>query len=430
MRARGSTALLAAALLGSLLRADCKKGGGGGKSAGVGRLRGESAAATSADPRELPQCFTRPVDFRSPIRGVWSTVNVPVAPPAAAYACPFRRAWERCTSDRSDVWSAAFAPHDCTLSPIRAGPFLERMRGRRLIFVGDSVHVQMAVAVACALHAQIPSINATLKYDAWKPLKKRCGDTPLERCHWENGCIDFPRGVSVCMRFVSVVGNRRVLDAALVGLQATDVVVYGSVGLHFKEGGFSADAVELVQEASMAPGLGALEASILLQAMFKLPGRVRPFLVWREVTAQHFGAAGGHYTGSADYNQLNMSHVCIQHPPAEMEAGNRWNPAGNAIMEAHGVPILRVWDATQQAHFAHVGYGDCTHYCNAPGPVPEHWTLLLTNLLERFWPEEATAQLVTREEGQACFLPAKCRHVNSVAGRLDVRTSGAGGVKS
>ena len=173
----------------------------------------------------------------------------------------------------------------------------------------------------------------------------------------------------------------------------------------------------------MAPGLGALEASMLIQAMFKLPGNARPFLVWREVTAQHFGAAGGHYTGSADYNYLNMSHVCIQHPPAEMEAGNKWNPSGNAIMEAHGVPILRVWDSTQQAHFAHVGYGDCTHYGNAPGPVTEHWTLLLTNLLERFWPAEPSAQLATQEEGQACFLPAKCRFINSAAvtGRQNVR---------
>lgn len=69
----------------------------------------------------------------------------------------------------------------------------------------------------------------------------------------------------------------------------------------------------------------------------------------------------------------------MAHPTAEMEAEQRWNPVANAAMADAGVPVLRVWAATQQAHAFHIGFGDCTHWCQLRGGVPE---LLLPPLVE------------------------------------------------
>ena len=69
--------------------------------------------------------------------------------------------------------------------------FLATLEGRRLLFIGDSTHVQLAVALMCALHeANSSSVHeAKLKYLEAKALRKRCGATPLAKCHWENGCV-------------------------------------------------------------------------------------------------------------------------------------------------------------------------------------------------------------------------------------------------
>lgn len=92
-----------------------------------------------------------------------------------------------------------------------------------------------------------------------------------------------------------------------------------------------------------------------------------------------FVARGGHYVGRDNYNLLNATSACVAHPTAEMEAEQRWNPVANAAMADAGVPVLRVWAATQQAHAFHIGFGDCTHWCQLRGGVPE---LLLPPLVE------------------------------------------------
>ena len=116
-------------------------------------------------------------------------------------------------------------------------------------------------------------------------------------------------------------------------------------------------------------------------------------LLWREATAQHFLARSGHYVGRDNYKLLNATSACVAHPTAEMEAEQRWNPVANAAMADAGVPVLRVWAATQQAHAFHIGFGDCTHWCQLRGGVPE---LLLPPLVLLLPPPRATASCTPR----------------------------------
>ena len=64
----------------------------------------------------------------------------------------------------------------------------------------------------------------------------------------------------------------------------------------------------------------------------------------------------------------------------EMVEHNAWNRAGQPLIRAAGVPILDVWRSTSLAWNAHVGFGDCTHWC-VPG-VMDHWTDPLHSLVQ------------------------------------------------
>jgi len=109
-------------------------------------------------------------------------------------------------------------------------------------------------------------------------------------------------------------------------------------------------------------------------------------LLWREATAQHFSALGGHYDDAKEglefrlTNRRTLNRTCLPHSASEMEAHAHWNRAANGVLHAAGVPILRVWHSTATAWDAHVDFGDCTHFCQ-PG-VPDRWAkALMVSLL-------------------------------------------------
>ena len=77
------------------------------------------------------------------------------------------------------------------------------------------------------------------------------------------------------------------------------------------------------------------------------------------MSAQHFSAPGGHYTGLENYNEMKPRAFCTQHPEKEMRRLQLWNPAANKVVAARGVPILHVWEASVAAARAHIGFGDC-----------------------------------------------------------------------
>ena len=102
---------------------------------------------------------------------------------------------------------------------------LNRLRGRRLTFVGDSTNVQFAAAFACALYAADPALlrEYQLHFEP-RPnaLRKRCGDTPLNKCHWQSACMTFET-VRFCVCGAWRIGQPR---ACLEDHGSLDVIVY------------------------------------------------------------------------------------------------------------------------------------------------------------------------------------------------------------
>ena len=279
--------------------------------------------------------------------------------------CPFRRPWEAC--------SASKTRHDAAPLSIDGSVFRNRLAGRRLLFVGDSLHVQMAVALACQLHAQDASSLVEASLNWWPAnsagtLRKRCAQDSAEagRCHWEKGCIRFHPNITVCTCFVSTLAGQA---KCLNDLTASDLLVYGSIALYYGE--THQDPSEVAQAARAE--VANLFSNERLRSL-RLP------VIWREVTAQHFISPGGHYRGSVDYNLFNRSQrACTKHPYAEMVTQHLWNGIANPLVHAHGARILPVWEQTSMNSRDHLGYGDCTHFCS-PG-VPDRWVELLDHEL-------------------------------------------------
>jgi len=298
-------------------------------------------------------------------------------------ACPFMRPWESCAT-RSEaraayVASLEFIPDSgCIVPSFDAAQVLQIMSGRVLLFVGDSVHIQFFASFACHFYEQVSQqimMRNTLQWLSPENIRKRCNGA--RKCHYESGCIFFKNDFKLCVcgLFSAMPKLHRPLFHKCIKDMRTenrDVVVYGSVGLHHT--GETVTHQDEIHVQTMAEK----EAQMVLEYMRRLPSA--PRIIYREVTAQHFSSPGGHFVHSwmTDYNRPNASATCASGLDAsEMRKYHQWNKFANPIFERAGVPILRVWESTSLAWNAHVGHGDCTHFC-LPG-IPDLWSALLAD---------------------------------------------------
>jgi hypothetical protein len=346
--------------------------------------------------------------------------------------CPFLRPWESCAAYEDTRAAGQRAASHSHLSALHHGAAFEhllpKLTGRTLLFVGDSIHRQLFVAFACSLHATCPGCLREFNASWTKPSKdrrstaKRCHGQP--QCDFTGACITWHanaangsslykpkrtmqlkmrRGKEIVMctcdsskwvpaRGVGWAKHREVqLTSPHVGkcmalfdhLRASDVIVYGSAGLH---------KIAWVNGQNQLLAHARQEVDTVLHSLRDTFGPRRPYLLWRELTAQHFPGPAGFFSRVRDgvlhrganpyrpYRPYANSSRCYEsHSAATMRDGNGWNMHANALLAAAGVPILRAWLPSSMASGAHIGYGDCTHFC-LPG-VPDVWAMLLADAL-------------------------------------------------
>ncbi len=70
-----------------------------------------------------------------------------------------------------------------------------------------------------------------------------------------------------------------------------------------------------------------------------------------------------------NYNEMKAHASCTHHPASEMPWLQVWNPAQRAILRQNQVTVLRAWEPSIAAANAHIGFGDCTHFGSAGGPL-------------------------------------------------------------
>lgn len=258
---------------------------------------------------------------------------------------------------------------------------------------------QLFVAIACAVHRQTPTAIGSsdlgwLPASSVKVLRKRCSSDRRARgrCHYFTGCLSLVSGGTICWSQRSQPASVQGIGAWVVQQMARYardparplVLVYGSIAAQF---------TGEMAYAQFAAG-GSAEAAQLVAALRER--RPRPTAMWREMAAQHFAPPGGFFRGSEKAqrntnipvgNGLTRSEdgshaasACVAHPADAMEAHQKWNAGSERELARHAanVSLVRVWASTRDASAAHLGDGDCTHFCQ-PSRVLTQWAAMLAD---------------------------------------------------
>jgi hypothetical protein len=299
--------------------------------------------------------------------------------------CPYFRAWEsRCVWHRD---ASARKP------PPRALPAAlpSEQRAGRLLVLGDSLDAQLFAAVACHLHAHREAgMRLELRFEAaWEnsvvALRKRCGADGAVRCHYTSAALHVSGADAARVPFASMhlcQDDRADCLRALRYDRDRDRVATGADALHGL-------AHKMPRALAFARG-GVPNATAVAEAALRDARSVLALvpaerLVWREATAQHFHGPGGHWRHGfmLRSNIEDLEQRCEAIPTAEMRAHAHWNPAVAPLLQERGVrSVLRTWEQSARAWYAHVDHGDCTHFCQGAAPL-EDWAATLLRLVRR-----------------------------------------------
>jgi hypothetical protein len=302
---------------------------------------------------------------RKRVFGVHGTVN----------QCPYFRAWEsRC------AWKGVVAAAPSTKPLPLPHPNPNASRGR-VLFVGGSMDAQLFAATACHLWAHRErGMQLDLSFQAeWvytTALRERCGKEMRQDCHYETAVLrvggsDARRVPFKWMQLCQ--GERAVCLDEMEFEPLTDMVVTGFDALHNVWGAFGSDGVP---NATVV----AVEAKRGLASVLR---RIRPSeLIWREATAQHFRARGGHWQHNLMVNPYveDLKARCAHISVPDLKEHAHWNKAIVPMLALHNVRVLKTWTASARAWYNHVDHGDCTHFCQ-PSTLLDTWVANLLPML-------------------------------------------------
>ena len=290
------------------------------------------------------------------------------------YGCPFFRPWEsRCEWTERPKIDLPPLPHP------RNAP-----RGR-LLMLGDSMDAQLFAATACHLwEHQRNGAQLNLSFEAeWVhsvvALRKRCG-AETTKCHYERASLRVDGKDAWRVPFWSMhlcQGDRPTCLSDLGYNTHGDWVATGADALHGV-----AHSVPGAMGRNGVPSRTIVAEAARRDANTVLNLVPASALVWREATAQHFRAPGGHWTHGfmMRSNVEKLDKRCAKLDYADLETHAHWNPVSTPLMLKHGVKVLRTWDASARAWYAHVDHGDCTHFCQ-PSPLLNRWAIGLLHLI-------------------------------------------------
>lgn len=218
--------------------------------------------------------------------------------------------------------------------------------------------------------------------DSVAALRKRCGKDMKQDCHYERAALQvLPIGADAWqVPFASMhlcQGDRFSCFDELGFDPFTDVVVTGADALHGVahgvRGAFGHDGVP---NSSVVAAAAKRDLAGLFRRVWA------PNLVWREATAQHFRAKGGHWVHGfmMRSNVEKLDARCAKIPMQELKAHAHWNPAIASMLALRHVRVLRTWAGSARAWYNHVDHGDCTHFCQ-PSPLLDGWAATLLRML-------------------------------------------------
>jgi hypothetical protein len=379
------TVFAAAPSLGDFLGSDLEFDPSAGTLLWAGEVYTAASAttATSLQPA-VPLCFdaTRPPpDFLpgawvdrplSSLHGYGQSANYNIWAQQACYAeytvhsCFFLNDTARATRAARRIWQ----PDSCALLPFDSEAFIDKLQGRLLYFVGDSISTQMYVSLMCLLRGQETSTKGLRWVDASQTWNRKSNcPNGAEHCYFGNNqpeakadCVKFRRKVQICLA--------RVVDYDTLPEKTIVLVNYG---LHMLP----------VYKPSNA-ALFALVSSIISSARQARKEHRDLRIVWRQVSLQHFDSSDCSFENVVS-NYRCSDRACDYSASARTERDTK---VLKMLIDSEVVDTLFIqgYEKTSQANVRILrradtpeSVDDCTHYC-LPG-MPDHWNRLFFNYL-------------------------------------------------
>lgn len=319
----------------------------------------------SSTSRNDEVCYSSPRSRFAPLQGAWAARNnSSAAPPYWNLSCPLEWSKYSCVHQGSEAHALAsralsFEPTDCILPSIhhRLLP-----RGRRTVFLGDSLIRQVAIALACHLSAGIE------RYDVKWP---RCGIKSKEwPCHSQANCVKCGPHSGFHGAYVHLLGGSTIVYQTQIrakALRPSDILVV-EAGVH-----------------------GDLNAAIqgqihFIEALGTFLSEKNGTVIWLVTPPEAFPSSSGNGNYDATFlaSQRESSRASghIYSPGCEASVPP-WRSEGE-WRELHGhrggiLPSSMLAGVVELAGLNHQGhakvgggvgsFGDCQHYC-MPG-VPD-----------------------------------------------------------
>ncbi|CAL5068795.1 unnamed protein product [Urochloa decumbens] len=304
----------------------------------------------------------------------------------------------------SDYLKWRWQPQGCDIPRLKATEFLERLRGQRIIFVGDSLNRNMWESLVCILRHGVRDKRNVYEASGKNQFKTR-GYYSF-RFREYNCSVDFIRSIFLVKELIREGTNGTEdaklkldeLDATTPAYRTADIVVFNTAHwwTHYK----TSRGLNYYQEGNHVyrslEVLDAYKRALTTWARWvdKNIDSRRTQVVFRGYSLSHFRGgqwnSGGrcHRETEPIFNQKYLTEypekmVIVEQVLRQMKTPVIYlNISTLTDYRKDGHPsVYRTWYATEEERMAAVKKQDCSHWC-LPG-VPDTWNeLLYASLLQ------------------------------------------------
>ncbi|ONK77114.1 uncharacterized protein A4U43_C02F3240 [Asparagus officinalis] len=289
-------------------------------------------------------------------------------------------------------------PHGCSLPRFNASQMLEMLRGKRMMFVGDSLNRGQYVSMVCLLHRIIPESAKSLEtVDSLTVFRAKDYNASIE-FYWAPFLVESNSDNAVVHRITDRIVRARSINKHAQYWKGADILVFNTylwwmTGSKMKilKGSFGGDMKDIIEMETEDAYRLALRRMVKWVEKNMDPQNTRVFFA--SMSPAH--ASSKEWGGEPDGNCYNET-TPIQDPTYWGSASKSMMQVLKEVLSKSRVPIslLNITQLSEYRKDAHTSiykkqwtpltpeqianpksYADCTHWC-LPG-LQDTWNELL-----------------------------------------------------
>ncbi|CAA6654701.1 unnamed protein product [Spirodela intermedia] len=284
-----------------------------------------------------------------------------------------------------DYQSWRWQPHQCDLMRWNATEMLEKLRGKRLMFVGDSLNRGQWISMVCLLQSVIPDGKKSMSPNAPLTIFRAEEYNASVEFYWAPLLVESNSDDPVNHRLEHRIINPRSLMKHAAQWEKADILVFNSY-LWWRSG----SKIKLIGSLRGCRGLEGMAVALNTWAKW-VDSRVdslrkRVFFVTMSPT--HFSQllwgegsidVQGYWGSGSDIDTMDIVRTVMNKLARQVTVLNI-TQLSEYRKDGHPSIYRKFWETFSPEQLASPSsYADCIHWC-LPG-VPDTWNELLFNLL-------------------------------------------------